>query len=245
MNSPEIAEAINKAAEARAAEIAKKQVEEATNGLIKKNQELLGEKKKIQEQYKVYEELGIDPESYKAMIAAEEERKKKEMSIEERFQAEKAEMAGKHNRQVEELSTILESKNKAIEAYLIDGEATRAISALDGVPELLLPVVKSKLKVFEEGGKHFVRVLGDNNEPRIGSSDGSYMTIQQYVQELKDTTTYSPAFKPSGASGAGAEGNKSSSSGAGKFIRSKMSVAEKAAYISEHGYEAFNKIPYN
>lgn len=102
-----------------------------------------------------------------------------------------------------------------LEHSLIDAEATRAIVAAKGSPELLMPFVKESARVLEEDGKFVVRVFDKTGNTRIGDANGAPMTIAQLVAEMREDELFGRAFDASGATGGGASSGGSSKPGIG------------------------------
>ena len=120
---------------------------------------------------------------------------------------------------VEKQTTELASRDKreavlrgGIERYMIDAEATRAIAAAKGEPELLLPIVQRFTRVVEEDGKFELKVVDKNGDPRLGEK-GDPMTFPQLVEELRQDKKFGRAFEASGASGGGAPSGRGTPTG--------------------------------
>ena len=90
----------------------------------------------------------------------------------------------------------------SLEAHLIDAEAAQAVAAMDGSRLLLLPHIRSRVKVVNDVGKYAVRVVDSEGDPR-GNGSGGFMTIKDFVAELKSKSDFAGAFKPSGNTGSG------------------------------------------
>ena len=96
----------------------------------------------------------------------------------------------------------------AVEARLIEAEARSALQASRGVPELLLPILRERLAVVDDGAGHpVVRVLNEAGEPqRLEGADGDvdYLTVADLVEALRADSVYGRAFDGSGKGGSGA-----------------------------------------
>ncbi|WP_420562615.1 hypothetical protein [Thalassobaculum sp.] len=79
-----------------------------------------------------------------------------------------------------------------LEARLLEAEARAAIQAAHGVPELLLPVVVSRLSVSEDGA------IAATTE------DGTTLSVAELVELLRADPVYGRAFDASGKGGSGA-----------------------------------------
>ena len=126
----------------------------------------------------------------------------------------------------------------ALEQHLIDSEATRSITDAKGSSRLLLPHVKSMVRVEEDGGRYVTRVVDPlTGSPRV-KADGSYMSIAELVAEMKaDVTVFGRAFEPSGSSGSGSQ--QSSGAGGQKTMPlpqfNELSPVAKSQYMAGGG----------
>ena len=127
----------------------------------------------------------------------------------------------------------------ALERSMITAEATAAITAAKGTPELLLPHVMNRVQIVEENGNFTVRVIDNNGQPRIADIKGSPFTIKHLVDELKADAIFGRAFEASGAGGSGAyTTNKTGGSTARTISRASfdaMSTSAKMEYVKAKG----------
>jgi len=206
-------------------------LEADVSGLKTKNAELLGKLKELKKLE------GVDPDEYQTLkqqaAALEAERLKKSGE----FDTLKTQLLTAHQKEIEarnQRETLLKS---TLEQHLIDAEATRSIADAKGVPLLLLPHVKSRVRVEEDNGKYVTKVLDTAGNYRV-KSDGSLFGINDLVAEMKaDVQTFGRAFEPSGASGSGATG--SSGGGSGKTMPTDqftaLSPKDRAAFMASGG----------
>ena len=87
---------------------------------------------------------------------------------------------------------------RQLETRLIEAEATAAIIAAAGVPELLLPVMLPRLGVRELDGAFQVQVLGPVDGDEVPES------LAELVDALRRSEIYGRAFAGTGKSGSGA-----------------------------------------
>lgn len=92
----------------------------------------------------------------------------------------------------------------ALEKALIESDATAAIAAKKGEPQLLLPHILRQVKVIEENGEFTPRVIGSDGNPRIADVKGTPYTIKNLVEEMYNDPVFGRAFEASGAAGSGA-----------------------------------------
>jgi len=118
-----------------------------------------------------------------------------------------------------------------LEKVTFDEAAMRTIAAQRGIPELVLPALRSMTKVVEaEDGTISIKVVTDGGAVRPSATRaGSDMTLEELVAEMRAHPSYSRAFEPTGARGIGTGGGASSSGGGGAGEApdlEKMSFAE-------------------
>lgn len=80
----------------------------------------------------------------------------------------------------------------ALETRLMEAEARAAIQAAHGVPELLLPLVTSRLSMAEDGSV------------AAAMEDGTTLSAAELVEALRADPIYGRAFDASGKGGSGA-----------------------------------------
>jgi hypothetical protein len=155
----------------------------------------------------------------------------------------KEQLTNSFEKEKKELLTKVERMQKSLYENLVSAKANEAISEAGGVPKLLMPFIQKFAQVQEEDGKYAVRILDDDGEVRFNNK-GDYMTIHDYVDELKSDEVFGRAFEVNVRSGSG-----SKSGGAGgkqntmPQSRSKMTVQQKVDFISEHGQSAYLNLP--
>lgn len=121
--------------------------------------------------------------------------------------------------------------------------ATAAIVEEGGNPDVLLPHVLGSTKFVEKDGKFEVLVVDAEGNTRIGDSSGGAMTLTQLVSEFKSKDAFAPLFSASGKSGGGAKPGSGGGAPATGKKKSEMDLNERAAFISEHGQEAYLALP--
>ena len=94
---------------------------------------------------------------------------------------------------------------------MIDADATAAIAAAKGVPALLLPHVRSAVRVIEEGGDFKVQVVDAAGNPRVNGK-GEFLSIADLVGEMRQSDVFGRAFEPTGTTGSGAASRPASGS---------------------------------
>ncbi len=90
----------------------------------------------------------------------------------------------------------------SLERYLVGEAAGAAISDAKGSRELLLPIVKSQVRVIPDGDDFVVRVVDSDGDVRSNGA-GGWMGIGELVAEMKLNDVYARAFESETLSGTG------------------------------------------
>lgn len=190
-------------------------VRERNKGLEANRDEVLGELKALKDRLKRYED--VDPEKYQDLVEFKRERERMEAkevgdwdAREEQVRKEMAAQAAKEKKQLEERLATLED---ALEHQLIESVAVSAINEHKGSVKVLLPHVRSRVKMKEKDGKFTAAVVDAKGNPRIGDAEGNPMSIGQFVEELKQDPDFARNFDGSGSSGGGASRSTGSAGG--------------------------------
>lgn len=149
-----------------------------------------------------YKALGESPDAVATRMKELEEVASKGGKDAQAFEKWKADIQTKTQQDLSAKDKELQTMMGSLEAHLIDAEATSAIAAMEGSPLLLLPHIRSSVKVVQDGGKFVVRVVDNEGDPR-GNGAGGYMNIKDLVSELKSKQDFAGAFKASGNTGSG------------------------------------------
>lgn len=89
-----------------------------------------------------------------------------------------------------------------LEKYLVDNAAVTAVSEARGVPDLLIPHIRSQVKVVSEGDAYSVHVVDAAGDAR-GNGKGGFMTIADLVAEMKASPIFGRCFESEAPSGNG------------------------------------------
>lgn len=114
----------------------------------------------------------------------------------------KAQLNASHEATVTKLNGEIAASKRAIEKHLIDSQATAAIAAAKGVPELLLPLVQQQVRMVEKDGSFSVQVVDTKGELRINGK-GDPLSITDLVAEMRASEVYGRAFDGTGHTGGG------------------------------------------
>ena len=220
-------------------QLSKMEYEKMKAALAKANKEAQRKRQEL----KQWEETGIDPQSAKALL---EKQKEAEMrSAEERgdFDKIRKQMLQQHEAKLREKDELVGKMKSTLESYLVDNAAIATISEFDGVPQLLLPHIKQKVKVVEEGGKYQVQVVDEDGSPRI-NANGDYLSIKELVSEMRSDPVFGMAFKAPKVSGNGTSTDatgkprKNSAQTLNK-PKAQWTEKERTEYISKNGFAAY------
>jgi hypothetical protein len=182
---------------------------------------------------------GIDPEEVATLQTQVEELRAK--SGPEAIESVKQQLLTAHGKERTKLEARLGKLQTALERALIESAAVSAITAAKGSAPLLLPFIKQRVKMVErDDGTFEAQVVDEKGNPRV-RDDGTPMQIPQLIEELRANEDFGRAFDGRGSAGSGMGGG-----GGGRATkkRSEMTVPEKAAYVEQHGNEAYLKLPY-
>lgn len=171
---------------AREAEIAR-MVSEQVAGLKAKNAELIQTNKTLGSKARIADE--VDVEEYKTL-------KQQQAELEHQKAVERGEfekLVGKLKNEHGETLKQREAREAALMAKLttnlVDKEAISAIAAEEGSAKLLLPHIKSRVRVSEVEGDFRVEVLDTDGLPMEGKG------IRDLVNQMKSDADFAGAFR--------------------------------------------------
>lgn len=226
--------------------VSAEKADEAVKGLVKNKEDILAELKKLKNSYK-----DIDIEKYKELVAANEvletERKAREAEREEQerekqkaigdFDAREKQLAKKHAEEISQRAKELESLNAQINSLtstlnqqLVGNTARTALAdarakAKGGI-NILMPHIERMTRVETIDGKHVVRVIGPDGQPRMNAKDEP-LSIHELVVEMRDDEEFSGCFEADNRTGGGTVG---STSGGGATAYSRTDLNDPAVY---------------
>lgn len=201
---------------------------EDTSGLksaLKKEREARAEYEKYA---KNFQTLGKSPEEISELLRSQEEAEKSRLEQKGEWDKLKAQLLESHSKEMKAQQEAVNKMKQTLESYLVDANATEAIASAKGIPQLLLPHVKSAVRVVEEDGKYQVRVLGKDGTPRMNSK-GEFLGIRDLVGEMRDSEVFSRAFEGSGTTGSGSPSARTSSTSK-PFVISREDAKDARKY---------------
>lgn len=179
-------------------------VDDGEKGLIAKRDELLGKVTKYGEEIKRFD--GVDPDKYRDYEKQINEYKTKNMSAEERIDAERKRIAAEFTQQLEserQAREQAESKLSEVEkANIKSAEDASVLAAVGdtGAGGLILDVIRMRGLVETVEGKLTVKTLDKSKE---------HKNIDALLCEMKASSEFARLFNSSGLSGGGAKGGRS------------------------------------
>jgi hypothetical protein len=174
-----------------------------TDGLKKNQAELRRETAAAKAKLAAYE--GIDPEEHKKLKSAAEDAERKRLQGEGDFKQLETQLVTKYEGALEKERTVSRGYRAAVEKNLIDAAVATELSKHSDNTRILMPHVRSRMKVVEQDGEFFARVVDEAGNVRIGKGQGSSpMTLSEFVDEMKLDKDFAVAFRGSGSSGGGA-----------------------------------------
>lgn len=176
-----------------------------TAPLQKNSAAILREKRALEERLKAFD--GLDPETVKSALDAQakiEEEKAKAAGNFEELKRQQNERFEKARKEWDGEKTVLLG---TIERRVSDDETRAAISLEDGNAALLMPHVRSQIKVVKDGDEYVAQVVDRKGNQRFTAS-GDPMSIRDLVKEMREKDEYKPAFAAPAASGTGARGSQ-------------------------------------
>lgn len=218
-------------------------------GLKKKNSELLTAQKDLKNKLNVLE--GLDPkevsEALKNHRSQQERKMMDEGKIDELLERRTERMIKDHEAKQRAKDNKIAEQDKKIEELVrtlnktVLTSAISSAAAVSGVrPQAVgfLQKLAEEMWRVEEGNK--LRAY-DSTGPIMGK-DTKPISVQEWVSSLRGEHDY--LFQDSFGGDAGGRGTSKAGSNSGsKLKRSEMTVAEKTAFIAEHGNEAFYRLP--
>jgi hypothetical protein len=189
---------------------------------------------------------GVDPEEAKRLKAEAEQvaadKLKNKGDWDTREKQLKEQLASDLQKRETHFQTELKTRDdriaklqSSLEKSLIEAEATTAIAAAKGAPELLLPHVRQHVKIVENNGEFVARVLDAQGQPRIANVKGDPFTIANLIEEMKGNAVFGRAFDASDAGGSGAHKQTYPSGGMGTSEFLKLSPTEQLKHARQSG----------
>jgi len=188
-------------------------IEQAKSPLITKRDDLLGQLTTFKQQLAKVEELGglqaITDLAEQARTAAEAKRQAELLAAEKDGNAEvlKKHYGDQLSAKEQELATL----RQTIIDEKVSNKLSAAIREAKGVPELLEPHLRNRIRAELKDGKVAITVLAPNGVPML-KDDGKEANLGDLINELKGSPIFQRAFEAPGTTGSGARPSGSPSS---------------------------------
>ena len=186
--------------------------------------------KEYEKMAKQFQGLGKSPEEIAELVKNQAEADKLALEKKGEWDKLKANLLETHKVDLAKKDEEVTSMKKTLESYLVDAAAVEAIASAKGVPQLLLPHVKSSVRVMEDAGKYLVRIVDKDNSPRMNAK-GDFLTIKDLVDEMKQSEVFGRAFEASGNTGSGTLPTQKAGV-PGSFILSREDAKNPAKYAA-------------
>lgn len=199
------------------------------------------EAQKYRQEAKAYKELGVEPEKVKELLQAQRDAEMRQLEEDRKYDEIVKKIREETEQEKESYRNQLTEMQQRVQKTVYEKDLASALSAEDGIKDLLEGKLRSQTKVIEDG---------DNYRTVVLDEDGMVTdkTVNQLLQEWKNDPVLGHGFKAPKVSGAGtsSESTSKAASNAGrpKQQRSKMSTSEKLAYQDKHGIEQYQKLPF-
>lgn len=153
---------------------------------------------------------------------------------EQKLQAKLDEVVKQHGTEKETLQEELTSAQSQLQDAVVTSKIIEAISKEGGNVDVLMPHVKSQVNMTKDSnGRWKPEVVNANGNPRIGGTDGSDMTIQQLVQEMKGQDTFAACFTGANSKGSGKQSSSETNANK-KSSNAKVVAASDQSAMSEN-----------
>lgn len=175
-----------------------------TGGLMRALQAERENNRRNKESLKLFD--GLDAQAAREALAKMEEwgDLNPNEKAEELFKAKEAQLKKLFAKDKTDWETERSGLKQALEGTMIDAVATQEVAKLDGNIKLLLPHIRSQMRVRQtEGGQYVTEVVDNQGNARMRDANGSMMTIGDLVSEMKGSDDFAMAFKAIDASGSG------------------------------------------
>jgi len=104
------------------------------------------------------------------------------------------EMGKAHAKDIQRSGERIKALESQLYSLLVENAATSAIAEAKGSPELLMPFVRSQVKVVEHDGQMEVFVVDESSSQRFSGVTGQPMTVTELISEMKNNAKYGRLF---------------------------------------------------
>jgi len=179
-------------------------------GLVNKRDELLGKITTYKSKLEGFD--GVDAEKYREMVTKLEAIAEAEDLKNGDFEKIRLKMLEDFEKKEGVSSATITKLMGKIESLMIDSEVVKAIADAKGNSDLLMPLLKQRIKVVDKDGEMVVKVNEINGDPAVNDK-GEPLSIINLVEKFKSDEKFAGAFDSSGLSGGGGSNNDGTGSG--------------------------------
>lgn len=185
----------------------------------------------------------IDPDRYAELLKQHEEAEASRGTVEERAQKHAQKAIDEANKKLADALAAAETERKKASAYqgrVLD-DAIRAATAKAGLHQHAIEDALFRARTMfslDETGQA-VQVDSDGS-PVIGKDGKTPYSLGEWLESMRETA---PHWFPAGASGSGSGGKGHGGTTSAK-PRSEWSPRDKSEYITKHGREAYEALPW-
>lgn len=192
-----------------------------------------------------WEKLGKTPEEIEALLGDLEKNQQTELEKKGEWEKLRTQMVEQHQTALQKIQKERDDAVKDADNFVVDSTLAQEIAQARGSNRVLLPHVRSRVTVQrDDTGKRNVVVLGEDGNPRV-NAEGKPFKVADLLGEMKKDTDFSKAFEGPNGHGGGAAAKDGGGGGTppGTTKRSEMTRDQRAAYVEEHGGDAYLKLP--
>jgi hypothetical protein len=171
-------------------------------GLAKKNRELLSEKKKVEDLFEPFKDIGLTVEQINEAVQKAAGAKGGDPAA---LEALKKQLTGEHEKVTKGKDTEIESLTAQLSEVLGSESLIKALAEHSDTPDLIVPHVLRSLKTTKgENGKLTVKVVDKDGNDRIADAQGTPMSLKQLAAEIAADKRFAPLIRGNDSSGSGA-----------------------------------------
>lgn len=216
--------------------------ERTRQALAKANKEAADRRLKLKE----WDELGVKPEDVKSLLDAQREAEIKKAEEEGRYQDNIDRIRTDAQAKLEAANQEVEAIKQKLERQIKSKTISEAIVAEDGIPLMLEPHVKDRVKLIENGDEYTTQVVDENGVPMVDEKNNP-VSVREFIASLREHPDLKYGFKAPKTSGTGVTGSNTSTKGSVSHKgvrRSKMSEKESRDFVSKHGIKEYKSLPW-
>ena len=178
-------------------------VDESITAVNGKNAELLAKNKALRAITDTLPE-DFSIEAYNSALQAAADVDTSKLKVEEQVEVVRKQLTDAHQLDMERVGKQVTGLKSALETELIDNAVTTALTEANGNAKLLLPHVRTSVKVVEEDGTFRAVVVDSSGNERFSTTKaGEKMGIGELVGEFKVNETFAGAFAADNGGGGG------------------------------------------